>query len=204
MTGRSRKRRERILDAAFHAFSRLGYRDTAVDEIARESATSKGGIYFHFPTKESIFLELMHSTADRLIAKVEKAAAREIDPVAQADVAIHVALTTFAGHRTTARLLLVDAMGAGQPFRAELERLHERVSRLISGYLDEAVRQGVIGPIDVRVAGQAWFGALHEVVVRWLIADPPGRLEDASRPLRTLLLRGVGVSEERITGLPDR
>ena len=30
----SRSRRERILDAAFHAFSVRGYRDTAVDDIA--------------------------------------------------------------------------------------------------------------------------------------------------------------------------
>ena len=38
---RSRRRRERILDAAFHVFSRLGYGRAAVDEIAREAETSK-------------------------------------------------------------------------------------------------------------------------------------------------------------------
>ncbi|HET7726555.1 MAG TPA: helix-turn-helix domain-containing protein, partial [Candidatus Limnocylindrales bacterium] len=68
---RTRRRRERILDAAFHVFSRSGYKDAAVDDIAREAETSKGGIYFHFPTKEAVFVELMRSTADRLIAKVE-------------------------------------------------------------------------------------------------------------------------------------
>ena len=70
---RTRRRRERILDAAFHVFSRTGYRDAAVDDIAREAETSKGGIYFHFPTKESILMELMGSTADRLIEKVQRA-----------------------------------------------------------------------------------------------------------------------------------
>ena len=54
----SRSRRERILDAAFHAFATRGYRDTAVDDIAGAAETSKGGIYFHFPTKEAIFREL--------------------------------------------------------------------------------------------------------------------------------------------------
>lgn len=68
---RSRRRRERILDAAFHVFSGLGYRGAAVDEIARQADTSKGGVYFHFPTKESLFLELLRTTADRLAAKVE-------------------------------------------------------------------------------------------------------------------------------------
>ena len=72
---RSRARREQILDAAFHTFCRRGYRDTAVDEIAAAAETSKGGVYFHFPTKEAIFRELVKTTADRLAAKVERAVA---------------------------------------------------------------------------------------------------------------------------------
>ena len=79
---RSRARREQILDAAFHTFSRRGYRDTAVDEIATAAETSKGGVYFHFPTKEAIFRELVKTTADRLAAKVERAVAEETEPIA--------------------------------------------------------------------------------------------------------------------------
>lgn len=201
---RSRQRRERILDAAAHVFSRAGYRDAAVDDIAREAATSKGGVYFHFPTKESIFRELIRSTAERLAAKVEREVARETDPVLQADAAIWTVLRTFAGHRSMARLLLVDALGAGRPFRAELLRLHERFAELIAGYLDRAVADGVIAPLDTNVAGSAWFGAIHEVVLRWLVADRPPPLERAYPTLRLLLLRSVGVPEERLAELPNR
>ena len=56
---RSRQRRERVLDAAMHVFTRLGFRDAAVDEIAKQADTSKGGVYFHFPSKESLFLALL-------------------------------------------------------------------------------------------------------------------------------------------------
>ncbi len=135
----SRSRRERILDAAFHAFATRGYRDTAVDDIAGAAETSKGGIYFHFPTKESIFRELMETTADKLVARVERAVAVETEPVARAEVAIHTVLATFAGHRTMARLLFLDTMGAGRVFQTETNALHERFARLIQGYLDEAV-----------------------------------------------------------------
>ncbi|MCB0037253.1 MAG: TetR/AcrR family transcriptional regulator, partial [Anaerolineales bacterium] len=44
--------RERILDAALNIFSSKGYYDTKLDEVADESGTSKGSIYFHFPNKE--------------------------------------------------------------------------------------------------------------------------------------------------------
>jgi AcrR family transcriptional regulator len=190
---RSQRRRERILDSAFHVFSRRGYHDTAVDDIARQAETSKGGIYFHFPTKESIFLELMRSTADRFMARVERAAAAQPDPLAQADAALRVALGTFAGHRTMARLLLVDALGAGRAFQVETQRLHERFARLIAGYLDRAVEQGIIEPVDTWIVAEAWFGAVHEVVMRWLMTDDPGALEDAYPTLRVIFLRGVGI-----------
>ncbi len=200
---RSRKRRETILDAAFHVFARSGYRDAAVDEIAQKAATSKGGVYFHFPTKESIFVELMRTTADKLIGRVEREVARETDPIRQADAALRTVITTFAGHRTMAKLLLVDALGAGPVFRLEIERLHVRFAGLIQGHLDDAVAAGSIPPIDTVLASQAWFGALDEIVVRWLVAERPAPLEDAYPTLRRLLLRSVGVDESRIDAIAE-
>jgi AcrR family transcriptional regulator len=200
---RTRRRRERILDAAFHVFSRTGYRDAAVDDIAREAETSKGGIYFHFPTKESILMELMGSTADRLVDKVQRVVELEpaTDPVARAGAAIDAVLAIFAGHRSMARLLLVDGLGAGTLFRTETLRLHDRFIILIASYLDDAVSVGAITPLDTKVAATAWFGALHELVMGWLVAEQPAPLEHSGVALRGMLLRSVGVSEERIASL---
>ena len=195
---RGRERRERILDAAFTTFAERGYRDTAIDDIAHASATSKGGVYFHFPTKETIFRELMRTTADRLDEKVARAVADELDPIEAAAIAIRTVLETFAGHRRMARLLFLDAFGAGRVFHDEVDRLHERFSERIAGYLERAVADGVIEPLDARIAGQAWFGALDEIVARWLMAEKPGRLLDAYPTLLALLLRGVGVREEQV------
>ncbi len=195
---RGRERRERILDAAFTTFAERGYRDTAIDDIARGSETSKGGVYFHFSTKEAIFRELMRTTADRLDAKVTRAVSDEPDPIAAAAIAIRTVLETFAGHRRMARLLFLDAFGAGRVFHDEVDRLHARFADRITGYLDRAVADGVIPPLDTRVAGQAWFGALNEIVARWLMAEKPGHLLDAYPTLLALLLRSVGVAEPTV------
>ena len=68
--------------------------------------------------------------------------------------------------------------------------------------LDEAVTAGTIPPIDTRVTGVVWFGALDEVVARWLQAERPGGLEETYPTLRALLLRSVGVSEDTIAAGP--
>ncbi len=195
---RAVRRRAQILDAAFHVFSRAGYRDGPIDQVAQQAGTSKGGLYFHFPTKEALFLELLRSTADRLLSKVEKAVAQETDPISQADIALRTVLVTFGRHRSMAHLLLVDAVGAGPAFQAELEHLRERFARLIASYLDRAMEERMICRIDTEITAVAWFGALHQVVMRWLVAGQPEQLEATYSTLRTILMRGVGVREPRI------
>lgn len=197
-TEKSRARRDQILDAAFSTFAHRGFRDTSMDEIAVAANTSKGGVDFHFPTKDTIFRELMRTTADRLAAKVERAVAAETDPISRAEAGIRTVLLAFAGHRTTARLLIIDAVGAGRAFQAETTLLHARFTGLIRGYLEEAQAAGVIPALDAETTARAWFGALNEIVSRWLLEEKPGLLEDSYPVLRAVLLRCVGVSEERI------
>ncbi|HEU4783557.1 MAG TPA: hypothetical protein VFS83_09480, partial [Ktedonobacterales bacterium] len=56
---------------------------------------------------------------------------------------------------------------------------------------------GAIAPQDTTLISWAWFGAINEIVVRWLAMGEPERLEDTLPALRSLLLRSVGVA------LPD-
>jgi AcrR family transcriptional regulator len=191
---RSRERQRRILDAALSVFSRRGYRDASVDEVAEAAETSKGGVYFHFPGKQVLFRALLDVSAKRLLERVEEAIARETTPVARADAALLTVLRTFAEHRTMARLFMIEALGAGPEFSKRLLEMHGEFIGLIQKNLDEAVASGVVAAgVDTELASRAWFGALNEVILHWLIDGEPARLEDAYDGLRPLLMRSVGV-----------
>jgi TetR/AcrR family fatty acid metabolism transcriptional regulator len=191
---RSRIRRRRILDAGMAVFSQKGYRDAAVDDIAAASGTSKGGVYFHFPNKQAIFLALLEQMGALLITKVKESMAPAPDPVARGDAALITVLRTFAGHRSLARLFLVEAMGAGRDFNDAMMVLHARFTALIKSNLDDAVAQNLVGPLDTEIASVAWFGALNEVAIRWVLTGSPRRLEDAYPTLRVMLARSVGLT----------
>jgi hypothetical protein len=51
---------------------------------------------------------------------------------------------------------------------------------------------GAIAPKDTVTISWAWFGAINEIVVRWLVAGQPERLDDALPTLRMILLRSIG------------
>ena len=191
---RSVSRRRRIEDAALRVFTSRGYRDAAVDEIALEAETSKGGVYFHFPNKQAIFLALLDRMAHLLEERAEAAMAAQTDPVAKLDAALLTLVRTFAGHRPLARLFLVEALGAGREFNERILEIHSLFSGLVQRHLDDAVASAAIPPLDTRVAGKAWFGALNEVVTAWVLAPDPDPLEESYPELRALLLRSVGVA----------
>lgn len=184
-------RRQRILDAALQVFSRRGYKDASVDEIAAVSGTSKGGVYFHFANKEAIFLALLDQTAARLKDKLAEALSVSDDPMARADAALLTVFRTFAKHRALARLFMVEALGAGREFHCRMAAIRSEFVAVIRHHLDEAVRCGLIGPIDTEVAALAWFGALNEVITTWALSGQPRRPEDTYAALRPILLNSV-------------
>jgi len=192
---RAENRRRRILDAALRVFARRGYRDAIVDEIAGEASTSKGGVYFHFPGKQAIFLALLDRTVMRLLGEVEEAIASQEDPIAKADAALLAVLRTFSSHRALARLFMVEALGAGREFHQRMLEIHDEFVGVIKRHLDEAIEQGVIEALDTETASRAWFGALNEVITNWVLSRQPGRLEDTYSALRPLLFRSVGVMD---------
>ncbi len=200
---RARDRQRKILDAALSVFTRRGYKDASVEEIAGEAETSKGGVYFHFPGKNKLFQALMDFSARRLLDRVQSAIDRESDPIARADAALLTVLRAFEEHRALARLLMVDAPGAGSEFQQRSLELHDHFIDLIRVHLDEAVATGVIEPVDTTVASRAWFGAFNEIILHWLLKGDPEHIQDAYSGLRELLMRSVGVRAEETRRLAD-
>jgi hypothetical protein len=127
--------------------------------------------------------------------RIEEAIAKQNDPLARADAALTTVLSSFAGHRALARLFMVEAMGAGPEFQVRILQIHDEFIAVIKLHLDAAVEQGIVRPIDTSIASRAWFGALNEVILHWLFAGEPKRLEDAYLSLRPLLRRSVGLKD---------
>jgi AcrR family transcriptional regulator len=63
---RAEETRARILNAARDCFSRKGYDATSVFDICQEARVTKGAFYYHFESKQALFLELLNSWLSQL------------------------------------------------------------------------------------------------------------------------------------------
>ncbi|HEY8418649.1 MAG TPA: TetR/AcrR family transcriptional regulator [Limnochordales bacterium] len=188
--------KRRILQAAAEVFAEKGYYAAAVDDIVRASDTSKGSFYHFFPNKQGIFLSLVDHMYSVLLRRVEDAIERERGALHKVDAALRTVLAEFARHRRLARILLIEAHGLGHAFNDKLFQLHAGFAGLIKKYLDRAVAEGDIPPLDTELAAYAWLGAINEVVTRWIYTGQPDPLDKALPQLRAMLLRSIGANPQ--------
>lgn len=69
--------RERILDAAFNAFMRLGYGGTSTAQIARLARVSKRDLYANFGSKQAMLASCVAERAERMRRPLELPAATD-------------------------------------------------------------------------------------------------------------------------------
>jgi AcrR family transcriptional regulator len=59
------------MQVAEACFASQGYDATGLTEICRQAGVSKGAFYYHFPSKQALFLELLNAWLQRLDAQLE-------------------------------------------------------------------------------------------------------------------------------------
>lgn len=190
MSTTNTRTRERILEAAEDVFADNGYHDAIVDEIGRRTSLSKGGLYFHFPSKESIFFAVMDRLADRLVEKAESAASSEGSALTRAESALRAVLASLSRKRRLAKLLVVQGYSMGNQFERKRAEVFDRFASVIEAQLSQAVANGESPTIDPALTARIWLGAVNELVIHWLYEGGLSPAQQADE-IVAILLDGV-------------
>jgi len=147
-------RREQILSAARKCFIDKGFHPTRMEDIAATANLSKGGVYFHFESKQQVF--------DTLVTEEFEESLRFIRETASSPEPIAIKMQVLAAHwieyfntaRDATRFFLVmGEMGLREPELAR--RLLEMQTVFIEevGKLIEAgIAEGVLREVNARAA----------------------------------------------------
>ncbi|HEV7961714.1 MAG TPA: TetR/AcrR family transcriptional regulator [Actinoplanes sp.] len=175
--------RSRLLDAATDVLLRDGARSLTLDAVAKQAQVSKGGLLYHFPTKQA----LVAGMVDRLVGHFDAALAEAGD---EPGAATRTYLTSTveqrptaagaAADRATAALFAASIVEAAAlaPLR-EIYRAWQR--RLENDGIDPAVATAV------RLAVDGWW--LSRLVD---LAPPENGLHERVYVLLTDLIDGKG------------
>ena len=65
-------KKQMILDVATGLFSRKGFNETPISEISRLTGAAEGTIFYHYKTKEGLFLAILEDFKDSIVTEFQR------------------------------------------------------------------------------------------------------------------------------------
>ncbi|RDV37311.1 TetR/AcrR family transcriptional regulator [Bradymonadaceae bacterium TMQ3] len=171
------ERADQILAAARACFLERGYFATKMDDIARAAKLSKGGVYFHFPSKREIFRALVQAEFDRATAFMDQVVDEEGDLLAQLLRLGDHFVEAFAADATMPRFMLIAAEMSlrDEPIRQMLLELQEAYIERLTAILERAIADGHLRQIDARATAIALKSLVDGVQAAYAVGYEPDR-----------------------------
>jgi AcrR family transcriptional regulator len=107
-TEQGNERKQQLLEAAEQLFTERGYGATRISDICANAGVAKGLFYWYFPTKESLFAELVRTMRQRLRRAQAAAMDPDADPVTRIRQGAEASVRFMAEHQPYFALLDVE------------------------------------------------------------------------------------------------
>jgi AcrR family transcriptional regulator len=138
--------------------------------VVAAARTSKSAFYQFFESKEDCFRQLLAEEGGALMHAVVGAASAGGDHRERVRRGIEAFVTTCAGRRKVARLLLAESVGLSPGIEAVRRQLQDRFAAMVEAEVRRAQAEDPhYSDVDAAVYGRAVVGAVSEAVGRFLL-----------------------------------
>jgi AcrR family transcriptional regulator len=121
--------RDEILKAAMQLFANRGFHETSMSEVAREARVSKALIFWHFKTKEELFVAVLNRLLEPYFIDFSEEAA-VMGERAQIEKLVELYLAFVRDNASSVRFFLAQMLHD----QRLSESLNDQVLKLYSGY----------------------------------------------------------------------
>ena len=190
--------RERVVQAALAMFLRRGYVGTSMKELAKSLGVSAPALYWYFPSKEDLYVYVMHSTTEDFVGFV-RASLTESDPALRLAQLVRAHVTWQLQQSDAARMfdLTVSSVAQAQGIPAErlgpIVEMETAYLHEVRSILNAGVETGSLRPIDVKTTAFAII-TLCEYVHTWYNPQGPLTIEQVADQYEGMVMKLVGAS----------
>ena len=168
------EKRERILRAAVKIFSRNGFFNSKVSEIARAAEVADGTIYLYFRNKDDLLISLFEEKMGEVVADVRRRIAVGGNALDRLRIFIENHMDLLEREAGLVEVLQVELRQSTKFLKDYTPVKFFEYLEVISDILDEGRMEGVFRPdLNVSVARRAIFGALDELSLTYILSRKP-------------------------------
>jgi TetR/AcrR family fatty acid metabolism transcriptional regulator len=168
------EKRDRILRAAVKIFSRNGFFNSKVSEIARAAEVADGTIYLYFRNKDDLLISLFEEKMGEVVADVRRRIAVGGNALEKLRIFIENHMDLLERETGLVEVLQVELRQSTKFLKDYTPVKFFEYLEVISDILDEGKREGLLRPdLNVSVARRAIFGALDELSLTYILSRKP-------------------------------
>jgi AcrR family transcriptional regulator len=181
-------RRMQLLAAAQQVFVAQGYHAAAMDDIAERAGVSKPVLYQHFPGKLELYLALLDTHGEAIVAKVRAAMAATADNRERVTGAVR-AYFDFVDHESEAfRLVFESDLRNEAAVRTRVERVEQGC---IAAITDTIISDTGFSPAYAELLAAGLVGAAGHAAQFWLAGGRQMPKAEAEALVAALSWRGI-------------
>jgi len=188
------ERRAATVEAVIELAAEGNPADITTTAIAERMGLTQGALFRHFPSKEAILEAAISWVSERLLARLDKAAAAAASPPAALEAMFMAHIEFVSRYPGVPRMLF------GELQHAQMT-LPKRVAQTLIRQYDERLRalleagkaQGVLDPaLDVAAAAALFIGTIQGLVMQSLLAGKAAQIRRDAPALFAIYRRGIG------------
>ncbi|WP_280343260.1 TetR/AcrR family transcriptional regulator [Nocardia neocaledoniensis] len=191
--------RRRIILAADEAFTTNGYHATFMDEIGRRVGVSKPVLYNYFTGKLELYLAVLQTHLDNLVAGVRSALGAAEENAMRVSNAVS-AYFDFVDKDTAGYRLVFDSDLISEP--SVQWRTRQATEACIDAVCAELLRGSSLSPKHTRAMAVGLVGASHHAARYWIEAGRPVPKADAVAATASLCWGGLSGIDHRAPTMP--
>lgn len=179
-----------IFQAAIDVFSEKGFDKATMDDIAARANVAKGTIYYHFKSKEELFLFLVEEGVELLREGVDSKLTPEMAPAEKLELIVREQISFFGRYSDFCVILLREAWG-GEERQREFRKMIRSYMHLIEDVIKEGIATGDFHEINAENAASGVFGMCSIASLHILLGTREYNEEQLFQDMRSLALRGI-------------
>ncbi len=190
---RRESRREEILKAAQELFLRKGYANTSLDDIAREVGIKREGLYYYFPNRSQILIEIIKPLGLQLRDRVKEIQESDARPDEKMRRTVENHLMRFEHRFAESQITLRDDyFSENEDVLAEMRPIWDDYERLWVAIIEEGQDKGVFdATLDARIAHLGILG-LCNWAARWYKPGKSMPVPELIEMYNKMVLRSLG------------
>jgi TetR/AcrR family fatty acid metabolism transcriptional regulator len=190
-------KRQLIIDAAIEVFSRNGFQNSTISEIAQKANVAEGTIYQYFKNKEDLFFSIPIDKTREFYDKLEL----HLQGINGAENKIRKFVWYYFYHLQDnpeyARALMLEMRVNRNFAKAKAFEAYRPLTHKILEIIEEGQEEGIIrNDTNKYMIRHLILGILEHIVTRWLLKGEKGDLLDQYNEAVELLIQGIHTPEK--------